>query len=598
MLSINTNLSSLITQNSLTTSTDKLNQAIERMTTGLKINHSSDNAANYSISTNITTQMSAYMVAEENTSMAMDMVTTAEDTLSEIQDKFERMRMLQEQAINGTYGEQSLKAINSEVNALVDEIERLYSTAEYNGIKLFEEKSVEPTLEERFIVDFTRRDTTSMISLASITDETQILASGTYSISTPEELEKLARLSNTGKLCTMDPDDGTTTPLGTYEFVLANDIDLKNYSNWIPIGGIPVVDTNGDGVVNYDDDLLGLFTGAFDGNGYMISNMTITNGQYEGSGLFGAVAESEIKNLGVENVDIISHGGFNGAIAGMAMNLSINNCYTTGIIRVQVASYSAGILAMGHASTVSNSYSTIDFVLSGDNAAAYGIAVALSDSVMGDQIAPTNCFYAGKVSGVDVDKDHACVPICLYEQPLTDCYYINNWTTEENIEHMVNNVLGGDASVLGIPKTETELENLFGVNISRTKANSVDFQIGINSNKTSGIELELGFVLEELSSLRDIGLNKTADYLSIIDNSLKIVNTKQTEFGAVMNRLDSALEEISIKYENLASSRSTIRDADIAEVSSEYIKQQILQQASATLMATANQAPAIALQLI
>jgi len=66
----------------------------------------------------------------------------------------------------------------------------------------------------------------------------------------------------------------------------------------------------------------------------------------------------------------------------------------------------------------------------------------------------------------------------------------------------------------------------------------------------------------------------------------------------VQNRLESALESIEVNINNLTSSRSTIRDADIAEVSSQYIQQQILQQASATLMATANQMPAIALQLI
>ena len=53
-----------------------------------------------------------------------------------------------------------------------------------------------------------------------------------------------------------------------------------------------------------------------------------------------------------------------------------------------------------------------------------------------------------------------------------------------------------------------------------------------------------------------------------------------------------------INIDNLISSRSTIRDADIAEVSATYIQQQILQQASATLLATANQSPSIALQLI
>lgn len=76
------------------------------------------------------------------------------------------------------------------------------------------------------------------------------------------------------------------------------------------------------------------------------------------------------------------------------------------------------------------------------------------------------------------------------------------------------------------------------------------------------------------------------------------IRTKTTELGGVQNRLQSALEQISISYQNLVSTRSTIRDADIAEESSEYIRYQILQQASATLLATANQTPAIALQLL
>ena len=76
------------------------------------------------------------------------------------------------------------------------------------------------------------------------------------------------------------------------------------------------------------------------------------------------------------------------------------------------------------------------------------------------------------------------------------------------------------------------------------------------------------------------------------------VRAKQSEYGAAYNRLESALETIGVSIDNLTSTRSTIRDADIAEESSEYIKMQILQQASATLLATANQTPAIALQLL
>ena len=122
-------------------STNKLNQAIERMTTGFKINQAKDNAANYSISTNMATKIGAYNVAEDNAAMGLDLISTAESTLSQIEDKLQRLRALAEQAMNGTYGEQSLRAINEECCALVDEINRVYETTEFNGISLF----LEPT---------------------------------------------------------------------------------------------------------------------------------------------------------------------------------------------------------------------------------------------------------------------------------------------------------------------------------------------------------------------------------------------------------------------------------------------------------------------
>ena len=132
-------------------------------------------------------------------------------------------------------------------------------------------------------------------------------------------------------------------------------------------------------------------------------------------------------------------------------------------------------------------------------------------------------------------------------------------------------------------------------NIS-TNSNNLTFQVGINASELSQISLEITFALD-VSNLRNIG-NSNDNFLSKIDKLVKTVSAKQTEFGAAQNRLESALEEISTHYENLSSSRSTLKDADIANVSSQYIKQQILQQASATLLATANQSPSIALQLI
>ena len=79
---------------------------------------------------------------------------------------------------------------------------------------------------------------------------------------------------------------------------------------------------------------------------------------------------------------------------------------------------------------------------------------------------------------------------------------------------------------------------------------------------------------------------------------MNALSERATEIGAVSNRLESALESTNVVMENLTSSLSTIRDADIAKESSQYIKAQILQQASATLLATANQTPSLTLQLL
>ena len=150
MLSINTNLSSLITQRAMQTSTDRLNQAVERMSTGFKINHAKDNAANYSIVTNMNTKINAYDVAADNVAMGMDLVTTASDIISQMQDKASRLQALSTQARNGTYGTSSLNAINSEASAIMAEINRLYMTAEYNNISLFnrQEYTIAPHLPQ------------------------------------------------------------------------------------------------------------------------------------------------------------------------------------------------------------------------------------------------------------------------------------------------------------------------------------------------------------------------------------------------------------------------------------------------------------------
>lgn len=122
------------------------------------------------------------------------------------------------------------------------------------------------------------------------------------------------------------------------------------------------------------------------------------------------------------------------------------------------------------------------------------------------------------------------------------------------------------------------------------------FQVGINGNEAGKIGYSMDLSLDGIELFSFLGEKQIG--VESIDYYLKKIALKQTELGALENRLMSALEQIKVSYDNLVSTQSTIRDADIAEESSAYIRSQILQQASATLLAAANQSPSIALQLL
>ena len=86
--------------------------------------------------------------------------------------------------------------------------------------------------------------------------------------------------------------------------------------------------------------------------------------------------------------------------------------------------------------------------------------------------------------------------------------------------------------------------------------------------------------------------------LAVLDKAISTITERTTLLGATQNRLESASDALQVQSDNLTSSLSTVRDADVAAESSAYISAQILQSASASLLSTANQTPSIALNLI
>ncbi|MCQ2753557.1 MAG: hypothetical protein MJ231_00745 [bacterium] len=146
-ITINTNLASLTAQRNLSQATSGMNTAMERLSTGYKINSGKDDAAGSSVSTLMEAQISGYDVAESNATMGLSLLDTAEGVLGIVGDYLQRIRDLTEQAANGTYGTASMNAIKTEVEQRMLEINRLCSVIDFNGIKLLDGTSIAATSE-------------------------------------------------------------------------------------------------------------------------------------------------------------------------------------------------------------------------------------------------------------------------------------------------------------------------------------------------------------------------------------------------------------------------------------------------------------------
>ena len=140
---INTNVDSIKIQNCLTTATDQMSKAMERMSTGLKVNSAKDDAAGTVISARMEVQLNGNKVAQNNVQNGNALLATAEGNLDVIQDNLSRIRDLTLQAKNGTYSDEEIKAMQDEVAERIAEIDRVSTSSKYSQLSLFEDASLQ-----------------------------------------------------------------------------------------------------------------------------------------------------------------------------------------------------------------------------------------------------------------------------------------------------------------------------------------------------------------------------------------------------------------------------------------------------------------------
>lgn len=587
VLTINTNISSLMVQLSLKQSSLGLDKALQQMTTGYRINSAKDDAAGYAVATKMAIDLSSYNVAQNNAMLGISLLSTASSSLDLVTTHLQRIRDLVEQAANGTYGNDSIAAIQAEIDQRIEEVNRIMETTEYNGIKLFQGNKVESNSISRLSASASISTNSlpiaangSFINKINRLSEKEAVAQGYTVIKTADELQAIK-----------------DNPSGKY--ILMNDIDLSSY-NWN---------------CNFS------FTGELNGNGFVIKNISVTSEIAS----FISANNGKILNLGLDNVRMASSGS---RAAGMAYSNSgeIDNCYVTGVVSESRGGYFIGGFVGSNTGNIKNSYTSTD--VSGESAGGFvgsdygGLIVNsystgrvngslytggfVADCTIGSP-SITNCystcevicpipFYGGGFAG-STNMSSKGISNCYYNKDtsiITSSYGGKGVSTDELNQLIANGTLAQakPPSEIIIPSPDEGSGDQDG----NTHTGSITLQIGIDSSVNSKISFDtsLDFSIDIDVSTTDSARNS----LDKIDAILDLITAKQTELGAVQNRLDSVLDSLNVSIENTTSSLSTIKDADIAKVSADYIRAQILQQASASLLATANQTPSIALNLI
>ncbi|MFB3146021.1 MAG: flagellin hook IN motif-containing protein, partial [Nitrospirales bacterium] len=137
-LIVNTNIASLNTQRQLTIANNAINKSLERLSSGLRINRASDDAAGLAIATRLQAQVRGLQQASRNANNAISLVQTAEGALNSVTNILQRLRELAVQAASDDNTDQDRVALNNEATQLRDELTRLAQTVEFNGTTLLD----------------------------------------------------------------------------------------------------------------------------------------------------------------------------------------------------------------------------------------------------------------------------------------------------------------------------------------------------------------------------------------------------------------------------------------------------------------------------
>jgi len=526
--------------NALTRTDNSINKSLEKLSTGLRINRAGDDAAGLAISEKMRGQVNGLNQATRNSQDGISMIQTAEGALSETHSILQRMRELAVQSANGTNTAEDREALQSEVSQLKQEIDRIGNTTEFNTQKLL--------------------------------DGTQAGASGVSAganTTTGAAVAKLTAATNTG---TSLNTGSTAAQLAAKETVIVDGQSIE--VDWSTLSSddkatLGATTTDAEQLNKKKDIIVNKINEAIDNSGTSISHISAYTS--------GNSITFESGTAGVDS-EVTVFTGAAGVLAGTTATIAAaGNTATSGTTNYNGSAVAAASTFTAEINGVKMQVSVTNAVATGDDMStiASNTAVDLNSAIS------TYNSTAGLTKGdegfindvtVSVSKDGRFI-VGSESGPIT--------FTDDSGSTVVKD--------LGLSQAQTETAGNGGVT----------FQIGANKAQT------MNFGIKDMRSaalgISGIDLSTAAGAqtaLKSLDSAISSVSSQRAKLGAVQNRLEHTINNLTTSSENLTAAESRIRDVDMSLEMVAFSKNKIISQAGTSMLSQANQNPQNVLSLL
>lgn len=552
------NLNAINANNKMNINVSGTKKATEKLSSGYQINRAGDNAAGLAISEKMRSQIRGLSQATKNANDGISLIQTAEGGLNETHSILQRMRELAVQSANGTYQDDTdREAIQLEVDALKSEIDRIASSTEYNGMKLLDGS-----------LGGTTTGTTDFGARYGV-----LISANTVVDGVNNKLKE--NLSLEGATLTSSVNGVTVTLADT-----ASGVGGEN-AQWDAAGTTLTINLKAG--QSYSQSQIN----------DLIKNATMAKADAAGAPQASTPADVELKlKSGVFTFQKAETFKTSAGVRATSDDTDLVEYLINGTDQND-----------GYADTIkftSNNYGedTRKLKIATDVAAGKEWVATTTANNEGTGIKDGE-FTLHLATGVEYTEED--IQNLLKQAGLDYTVTLTDSKTPDGDKSFYAQkvVAEADATAIEIGKT-TPGAGLGSDKLTGT-GKGLTFQIGANGVEDQRVTLSVG----DMSSTSigvggaDVSTQDAANKaIDMVDAAVKTVSMQRAGLGALQNRLEYTVNNLTTTNENLTAAESQIRDTDMATEMINYTKNNILQQASQAMLAQANQQPQAILQLL